>query len=150
MGQSLTQIYIHCTFCTYFREEVLDAELRENVIPYMAGIMKNLGAPALQIGGWMEHIHILFRMPKDKALMSILQQVKKDSSKFIKKQGDQYKNFKWQAGYFGVSVSPPGLERVISYIKNQEQHHRRRSYRDEVLEAAKAAGIEFDEHTLFD
>ena len=150
MAQSLSQIYIHLTFSTFMRKEDLDAEARNTIIPYIAGILKNQGAPALQIGGADDHLHILFRMPKDKTLMNLIQLLKKDSSKFIKTKGAKYASFRWQRGYCGISVSPPILPRVIRYIKNQEKHHRTKSYREEVLRMLNDAGIEYDERYLFD
>jgi putative transposase len=150
MAQSLSQVYIHLTFSTYLREECLDAEARNTIIPYMSGIMNNLGAPALTIGGWYDHLHVLFRMPKDKTLMNLIQILKKDSSRFIKTTGNRYSKFKWQKGYCAISVSPSVLPRVIRYIQNQEQHHRHKSYREEVLRIVKAAGIDYDERFLFD
>ena len=150
MAQSLSEIYIHLSFSTYLRRLYLKADARNIIIPYIAGIMKKLGAPALKIGGGDEHLHILFRMPKDKSLMAILQIIKRDSSIFIKTQGSKHSRFRWQAGYYGVSVSPSGLPRVMRYIENQERHHRTESYREEVLGMLKSANIEYDERLLWD
>lgn len=150
MAQSLADVCIHLTFSTIMRRLYLDGESRARLFPYINTILKNLGATVLQIGGADEHVHILFRLPKDIPLMKIIQNVKGTSSRFLKTLGAKHRVFAWQAGYCAFSVSPRSLDSVIRYIANQEKHHRTESYQQEVLRMLKEANMEFDENYLWD
>ncbi|MFZ1728595.1 MAG: transposase [Bacteroidota bacterium] len=150
MAQSLSDVYIHLTFSTYLRRLYLDAESRSLIFPYVVTILKNLRAPVLQIGGADEHIHILFRLPKDARLMDLIRIVKSDATKFLKTKGVKHQNFGWQAGYCALSVSPRSIDTVIRYISNQEKHHRTESYQDEVLRMLRESNTDFDERYLWD
>jgi REP element-mobilizing transposase RayT len=150
MAQSLSDIYIHLTFSTYLRRLHLDMESRNNVFAYINGIMKNLHAAVLQIGGVEDHIHILFRLPKDIALMDIIRNVKGSSSKMLRSGGLKHRTFAWQAGYCAISVSPRAVDVVTRYIANQEKHHLTESYKEELLRMLREANMDFDERYLWD
>ena len=150
MAQSLSSIYVHLTFSTSGRRLYLDEHVRNIVFPYIVGIMKHKHAPVLEIGGADEHLHILFRLPKDIALMHLIRIVKQESSKHIKQVMPGSRLFAWQTGYCALSVSPSGVESVRRYIRNQERHHRTRSYRDEVLRMLRDSGTDYDERYLWD
>ena len=150
MSQSLADVCIHLTFSTYLRRLYLDADSRRTLFPYMIGILRNLGATVLQIGGADEHVHVLFRMPKNIALMNLIQQLKGSSSRFLKTEGTKHRAFSWQAGYCAISVSPRAVENVIRYIANQEKHHRTESFQQEFLRMLREENMPFDETHLWD
>lgn len=133
MGQSLSQIYVHLTFGTLNRHPFIASEWKNNLHSYMAGILKNLDSPALIINSVSDHSHILFRLSKNYALAKVIEMLKKDSSKWIK-ANTKAEKFSWQSGYGAFSVSSTKIEAVKKYIQNQEEHHKRKTYQQEVEE----------------
>jgi len=109
----------------------------------MAGILKNMESPAIKINSVPDHAHILFRLSKNYALAKVVEEVKKQSSKWMKAQGVM--GFTWQIGYGAFSISRGHLERVKRYIINQKQHHKIKTYEEEIEEFIKEYGvIEYD------
>lgn len=130
MGQSLSQIYIHLIFGTKNRFNYITPGVEEKLHSYIGGILKNFESPALIINSVPDHIHILYRHSKNHPLTKVVEQVKKTSSKFMKEEGVE--NFAWQIGYGAFSVSSLVLESTIKYIRNQKQHHKTKTFREEV------------------
>jgi len=81
--------------------------------------------------------------------MDLLEEIKKQSSKWIKKKGNQYSNFYWQDGYGIFSVNPTQVNVVVEYIKNQEEHHRTVSFQDELRAFLKKYNVEYDERYIW-
>jgi putative transposase len=132
MGQSLSQLYVHLTFGTQGRYPFIHQTEEERLHAYMAGTLKNYESPALIINTVPDHVHIFFRLSKNYALAKVVEEVKKQSSKWIKEFGYGYRNFSWQTGYGAFSVSSSAVEVVKNYILNQKEHHKKKSYREEV------------------
>jgi hypothetical protein len=82
--------------------------------------------------------------------MKLIEEVKSHSSKWIKTKGERYKNFYWQNGYAGFSVAPSRVDRVKTYISNQEEHHKEKSFKEEYLQFLKAYDIKYDERYVWD
>ncbi len=100
MPQSLTQIYLHVVFSTKDRRPYLrDGRLRERLHAYLAGIFNNQGCPAMMVGGAEDHVHALCRLGKNIAVATLLRELKRDASKWIKEQEPRLGQFHWQAGY---------------------------------------------------
>jgi hypothetical protein len=116
----------------------------------MATILKGLESPAILINGVEDHVHVLFTLSRNYAVKKIVQDVKADSSLWIKKKGVAYSEFHWQAGYGAFSVSQSNLEAVLQYIRDQEEHHRTRSYQDEFRRLCELYEIEIDERYVWD
>jgi REP element-mobilizing transposase RayT len=145
MGQSLAQLYVHLTFGTKYREPLIKQADEERLHSYMAGILKNLESPALIINSVPDHVHILFRLSKNHALAKVVEEVKKQSSKWIKEIGKGNLTFSWQTGYGAFSVSSRAVEIVRNYISKQKRHHRTKSYVEELECLFREYGlIEFD------
>lgn len=107
----------------------------------MAATLKNYDSPALLINSVADHVHILLRLSKNYALAKVVEEVKKQSSKWIKEIDRKNSLFAWQTGYGAFSVSSAEVEVVRKYIQNQETRHRRISYQEEVEEFMKEYGI---------
>lgn len=151
MSQSLVQIYVHIIFSTKNREALLqDKEFRAKAHAYLAGICKNLGCPALVIGGVEDHVHILCRLGKTIEIATLVRELKRDSSKWIKENNTALDDFHWQAGYGAFSVSPSHIDALVKYIRNQEEHHHRESFQDEFRWICKKYGVEFDERYVWE
>jgi len=136
MGQSLSQLYIHLTFGTKNRYPFIKKDWEEKLHSYMSGILKNTESPAIIINSAADHSHVLFRLSKNYALAKVVENLKKESSKWIKTNRN-IQNFSWQSGYGAFSVSSSKLKIVEKYIIEQKEHHKKVSYQDEVEEFMK-------------
>lgn len=144
MGQSLSQLYVHLTFGTKKRHPFISEHIEPKLHSYVAGILRNTESPALKINSVSDHVHILFRLSKNYALAKVVEEVKKQSSKWLKEQG--ITGFTWQIGYGAFSVSSSKVKVVKEYIINQKQHHKTKTYKEEVEEFIKEYDIiEYDE-----
>ena len=150
MSQSLTQLYAHLIFSTKHRKPFLDDEVRPRVNAYLATIVRNLDSQHVVVGSVADHVHILFDMGKMHPPVKFVEKVKRESSKFIKTLGTKYQNFYWQRGYGMFSVSPTHRSDVETYVREQEEHHRTKSFQDEYREFLNRYGIEFNEEYVWD
>jgi len=150
MPQSLTQLYVHIVFSTKKHIPYLRRSIRKELFSYLGGILNNLECIPIKIGGYDDHVHILCRMSKKITLIKLLEEVKKSSSKWIKSKGDEFKDFHWQDGYGAFTVNPSGVDRLQSYIENQEEHHKWKKFRKEYLAFLKSNNAEYDERYLWD
>ena len=147
MAQSLTQLYVHIIFHT---KHVLIREREEGELyKYIGGIIKDLESIPLMINGMNDHVHALCRVSKNIALSKLVEEIKKNSSRWIKSKDNHYRNFAWQGGYAGFSVSQSKLETVKQYIANQKEHHSKRSFKEEYIVFLQEYGINYDEKYLW-
>jgi putative transposase len=150
MPQSISYNYIHLIFSTKNREHSILPEIETKLYDYISGIGQNLECKVLQVGGITDHVHILFSLSRKTSLADFVEEVKKSSSKWVKKQGDNYSNFYWQSGYGAFSVNPKQLDIVISYIANQKEHHHQKTFQEEYLGFLKQYKADYDERYLWD
>ncbi len=150
MPQSLSKLYVHLVFSTKHREPLLVQPVRGQVHAYLGTVLKNLDSPAVKIGGTSDHVHILFRLSKNRALAEVVEEIKTNSSKWVKTQGRSMRSFYWQNGYGGFSVSPSEAETVTEYIEKQGEHHRAVSFQEEYRKFLEAYGVEHDERYVWD
>ena len=149
MAQSLSKVYVHITFSTKDRQYLIDEKIRESLFQYLGGVCKGLECNPVKVGGHSDHVHILCLLSRKIAQMDLLEELKKQSSKWIKKQGDAYSNFYWQDGYGIFSVNPTQIDVVVAYIKNQEEHHKTLSFQDELRAFLKKYHVEYDERYIW-
>jgi putative transposase len=151
MSQSLVQIYVHIVFSTKNRAPYLkDRALRDRLHAYLNGICENQGSPSLRVGGAEDHVHILCRLSKTSDVSTLIRELKRDSSKWIKDENPRLADFYWQQGYGAFSVSPSHIDALVKYIDNQEEHHRRETFQDEFRRLCKKYGVEIDERYVWD
>jgi putative transposase len=150
MAQSLVKNLIHLVYSTKQRKPWIAKAHRDGLFAYQAGIYPEWESPAIVIGGTEDHVHALFALSKNHALKKIVEEVKKGSSKWMKTDGPKNPDFQWQAGYGAFSVSPSNLDEVKRYIENQEEHHRRMTFQDELRALFGRHGIAFDERFVWD
>ena len=115
----------------------------------MSGIVRQKGSTLLALGGMPDHVHILFRLKADTRLSDLLRDLKAGSSKWIHEKKDPMPEFKWQQGYAAFSVSPSNEAKVKAYILNQEAHHRKKSFKEELVELLEKHGVEYDPEYIF-
>jgi len=150
MPQSLSQLYAHLIFSTKDRFPFLKYDIRGRVHGYLATVLRDMGSPFVVVGGVDDHIHILFDMGRIHPAKDFVEQVKRESSKFVKTLRPNLGKFYWQSGYGIFSVSPTHRESVVLYVNNQEEHHLKTSFQDEYRDFLNRYGIEFDEQYVWD
>lgn len=149
MSQSLSQVYSHIIFSTKNRQPLIDESIKSQLFDYIGGVCKSLDCKPVQIGGHLNHVHILCLLSKKLSQMKLLELVKKRSSKWIKTQDKKYSNFYWQNGYGIFSVSPLQINQVAEYVKNQEEHHRTLSFENELKLFLDKYNVDYDDQYLF-
>ena len=149
MANTYTQIHIQTVFAVQNRQSLISDQWKNQLYKYITGIIQNNNHKVLQINGMPDHIHILFGMRPTQSLSDLMKQVKQDSSKWINNNRLVKGKFSWQAGFGAFSYSKSQLPKLIRYIKNQEQHHKKVSLQDEYLQLLKASNIEFDDRYIF-
>lgn len=150
MSQSLNKVFVHITFSTKYRQNLIDEAIKNSLFEYIGGVCKGIECYPIQVGGYQNHIHILCVLSKKVTQMKLLEEVKKRSSKWIKTQGEKYGNFYWQDGYGIFSVNPHEVDVVIKYIQNQEEHHKKRTFNEEYIGFLKKYNVEYDERYVWD
>ena len=150
MPQSLSSILIHLIFSTKNREPFLTPEIDAELYAYLASIFKALKSPALIINGTSDHLHALFSLSRVVTVADAVEEVKTESSKWIKRKGIEFRNFHWQSGYGAFSIGQSQVSTVERYIGRQKQHHRRVTFQDEYRKFLKAYGVEYDERYVWD
>ncbi len=150
MSQSLTKNYVHIVFSTKYRQPLIKEEIESELFSYMAGICNNLNCTVQQVGGYLDHVHILCLVSPKLQLSKLLEQVKSRSSKWIKTKGTDFQNFYWQGGYGAFSVRPDETDRVISYISNQKQHHQKVNFQGEYRSILTRFKVDYDERYVWD
>ena len=151
MPQSLSAVYIHLVFSTKERRPFLkDLDTREALHAYLGGISKTLECPPIIVGGIEDHVHLLARFGRTITQAEWVKELKRVSNLWLKEQARTYADFQWQGGYSGFSVSQSNLERVKRYIANQEEHHRKLDFQDELRALLRKHSVEWDERYLWD
>ena len=150
MPQSLAKIYVHIIFATKGRSPYLSDGIRPELHAYMAKVLKECDSPPVIIGSVEDHVHILCALSKNFPVSKVVEEVKKSSSKWMKTKGKLLDNFHWQNGYGAFSVSPSKLEDVKSYIRSQEDHHRRISFQEEFRRFLEQYKVDYDERYVWD
>ncbi|MFC1596430.1 IS200/IS605 family transposase [Planctomycetota bacterium] len=150
MAQSLAKILVHIVFSTKGRQRFICEEIREELHAYLVGVLRNHDSPALLVNSVDDHVHILCRLSKNHAVRTIVEEVKKASSKWIKTKGEAFREFYWQSGYGAFSVSPSKVDSVKPYIADQKEHHRRMTFEEEFRKILQKHGIEYDERYVWD
>ena len=149
MSQSLSKLYIHLIFHTKNNESFIDTDIESELYAYLGGLLKDLKCVPIKINGIEDHIHILCIMSKNISLADLTEDIKRNSSRWIKTKGDKYKNFAWQGGYGGFSVSQSKADVVKHYIENQKEHHKALSFKEEYIRFLKEYDIDFNEDYLW-
>lgn len=147
MAHTYTEILIHAVFSTSGRAALLTESMRPEMHAYLGGILREVGAVPIIVGGTADHVHFLARVPADLSVSDCLRVAKTNSSRWAREKWRR--PFAWQCGYGAFSVSESKRAAVIRYIQDQEKHHRRISFQEEFLELLKNHGVEFDERYIW-
>jgi putative transposase len=145
---SYINLNYHLIFSTKDRRPQIGPDLMPRLREYIGGIIRGLGGHMLIAGGAPDHIHIAAVLNQKSALMEVLKQVKGGSSEWVHQTVAQ-RDFAWQDGYAAFTVSRSVLPQVVAYIQGQTEHHKKRSFQEELIEFLKKHEIQYDERYIF-
>lgn len=147
---TFTQMYTQLVFAVKSREAALHNTIRKRVFEYMSGIITTMGHKSIIINGTSNHVHIFIGMHPDKSISDTVHDVKRSTTLFINKERLCPGRFSWQEGYGGFTYSQSQIKNVYNYILNQEEHHKKRTFKEEYIQFLRKFEVEYDERFLFD
>jgi REP element-mobilizing transposase RayT len=150
MSQSLAKVYIHLIFSTKNRDRILEDDIRPDLHAYLGGTLNGMGCGPVEINSEPDHVHVLFLLGRTITLSDCVGGLKKSATDWLRARDSAYATFHWQSGFGAFSVSQPGVEAVRAYIRNQREHHRVRTFQEELREFFKKHEIEYDERYVWD
>jgi putative transposase len=150
MANTYTQIYVQIVFAVQGRENVIKESFREELEKYISGIVRNNKSKLLAIYCNPDHAHVLIGLHPTVSVSTIAGDIKSGSSKWINLQHKIPGKFCWQDGYGGFTYSKTQIDDVASYILNQSEHHKKKSFREEYLDILRKSEIDYDDAYLFD
>lgn len=149
MANTYTQIHIHAIFGVQNRLSLIKAEWKDELYKYITGIIKENSHRPLIINGTEDHVHLLFGFRPVQSLSELMQDIKGSSSKWINQKKLVHGRFSWQEGYGAFSYSKSQLPRAINYIKNQQRHHQKQSFKEEYQKILEKFEVDFEEQYIF-
>lgn len=149
MANTYTQLYIQFVFAVENRMSLIEKTWKDDLCKYITGIVQTNGHKLIAINGMPDHIHIFVGYKPHQLIPELMQDVKGSSSAWINKQGYLRNRFSWQQGYGAFSYSHSQIGVVVRYIDNQEDHHRKKTFRQEYLEALNQFRVDYDDHYIF-
>ena len=150
MANTYSQIIVQFVFAVKSRDNLISSKNREELEKYISGIIENKGQKMLAIYAMPDHIHILVGMKPNISISDLVRDIKSNSSRFINESKWIRGKFSWQEGYGAFSYSKSHLNNVVKYILNQEEHHKKKKFKDEYLEFLEKFEIEYKDEYLFD
>ena len=150
MPGTFSQLLVHIVFATKRRHPWITPPIAPRLHGYMGGIIREERGTPVEIGGVTDHVHLLIRWKMDGAISDLMRVVKARSSKWVHQTFSELTEFAWQEGYAAFSVSASQEDVVRQYIRNQEEHHARFDFKEELRRLLVAHRIEFDERYAFE
>ena len=149
MPHSHADLLIHAIFSTKDRQPLLQGDLPPRLFPYMCKIAQRYGGRIHIIDGASDHVHLLISIPTDRSLAEMMRVVKCNSSRWVRQEFPERRDFGWQQGYAAFSVSHSKRQAVYEYIAKQDEHHRVHSFQEEFIAILRKHRIEYDERYIW-
>jgi len=150
MPNTYTQIYIQIVFTVKGKLNLIKENNREELQKYITGIVENRNTKLIAIYCMPDHVHILIGFKPTTMLSDLVRDIKAGSSKFINDKKWIIGKFNWQEGFGAFSYSHSQLDNVIGYINNQEEHHKKKTFKEEYLEFLEKFNVVYDNKYLFE
>lgn len=150
MADTYTQIYIHIIFAVKGRNHLIASVWKDDLYKYITGIVSNQQQKLIAINGMPDHIHVFIGLQPTMALSNLVKDIKANSSRFINERGWVQEKFEWQQGFGAFSYSHSQLTTVINYIQQQEEHHKKWTFREEYVELLKLFEIDYKKEYIFE
>lgn len=149
MPQSLTKIYIHGIFHIKTTSPTIREEDLERVHAYIGELINTTGCKNIWVDGIDNHVHILCLLSKNETVAHLMEEVKRNSSRWIKSIDTHYRLFEWQGGYAAFSVSQSVADTTLEYIKHQREHHAKITFEDEYRKMLQLYKVDYNEEYVF-
>jgi len=150
MANSFTQIYVHYIWAVKGRRNFLIQKQNDELQKYITGLVQNRECKMLAINSMPDHVHMFIGQHPSYSIAKIAQEIKAVSSKFINEKNWYRYQFNWQSGYGAFTYSHSQIDNVVKYIMNQQQHHKKVTFREEYIEFLEKFAIEYNEEYLFE
>lgn len=150
MAGTFSQIYIQYVFAVKGRENLLQKPWRDEVFKYMAGIIKEKNQKDIIVNGVADHVHVFVGLKPSMNILDLVRDIKNNYSKFINEQKFVKGKFSWQEGYGAFSYAHSQIENGYQYILKQEEHHKKKTFKEEYLDFLQKFEIEYNEKYLFE
>ena len=150
MANTYTQLYVHVVFSVKGRSNLISTKWKEDLYKYITGIITNEKQKLMIINGMPDHIHLLIGLGPDCKLSDLVRTIKANSSKWINESSFILEKFQWQKGFGAFSIGTSSVNTVINYIKTQEEHHHRKTFREEYIEFLTTYQIDYDINYILD
>lgn len=141
MSHSYNKIWIHAIWATKERMPLVQSKIEQKLYSFITDQLREQGCPVRIINGMPDHIHCLFLLNPKKSIAEVIKQIKGSSSHFVNQNNLIVEKFAWQTGYASFSISESAVEKVFEYIKNQKQHHLKKSFQEEYEGFLKLYGL---------
>ena len=149
MANTYSQIYIQIVFAMEGRQNLIDPKHNDDLQKYITGIVTKQNQKLIAVNNVPDHIHLVIGQRPDSALSDLVGDIKSGSTNFINRQRWVKGRFNWQEGFGAFSYSRSQLDAVIRYVKNQQKHHQRLSFRDEYVKLLDKFDVPYDERYIF-
>ena len=150
MPNTYTQLYVQFVFAVKGRQNLIHETFKDELEKIMCGIVTNMKCKAISIYCNPDHVHFLVGMSPDISPSKLMEQVKSGSSKWLNEKKYIQGKFEWQSGFGAFTYSKSQLNRVVGYIMNQPQHHKKQSFREEYLLLLEKFEVPFNSKYLFE
>jgi len=150
MANTYTQIYIQIVFAVKGRQNLIPKQHREELHKFITGIVSNRGQKLFAIFVMPDHVHLLLSIRPNILTSDLVRDIKAGSSKFINDNRLIVGKFNWQEGYGAFSYSKSQVDNVVKYILNQEEHHKKKTFKEEYLDFLRKFDIKYDDKYLFE
>jgi len=149
MPNTYTQIHIHAVCAVRFRAATISPIWKDRLHKYITGIVQNQSHKMIAINSMSDHLHMFFGMRPAQSLSDLMRIVKSDASEWINKQKLLPAAFRWQEGFGAFSHARSQIKTVADYIENQEQHHHKRTFKEEYTDFLRLNEVDYDEQYIF-
>lgn len=145
MSQSLCKIFVHVIFHIKTSSAKIKDDDLSRVHSYIGQLINETGCQTIRVGGVDDHVHAILLLSREETISHLVEEMKRNSSRWLKTLSKYYESFAWQGGYAALSVSQSVIDKTLAYVENQREHHKTQSFKDEYLEFLKLYNIEYDE-----
>ena len=149
MANKYTQLYFHIVFAVEGRDNLITSKFKIDLYKYITGIISKKDQKLMIINGMPNHIHLLIGTKPNCNLSDLVRDIKANSSKWINENKFVLGKFEWQTGFGAFTISQSGINKVIKYIKDQEEHHKIKSFKEEYIDFLKGYKIDFEDKYIF-
>ena len=149
MSQSLCKVYLHVIIHIKNTSSKIQEDHWGRLHSYIGQLVNTTGCQVICVGGVSDHVHLLCTLSRNETISHLVEEVKRNSSRWIKTIHKSYRHFSWQGGYAAFSVSESVVPKTMAYVRSQKEHHRKKTFHEEYLEFLKLYHIEYDERFVF-